>query len=119
MRKDDSMNQIGSQQNGPTELQGERAATQPGADRETTLVPVPISSSKRMRSVAIIIPLMIIAGLLLGFFPRWHERRMAIGDMNQLVVPTVSVVSLTPLTMADGLILPAEIRPWREASIYA
>jgi RND family efflux transporter MFP subunit len=39
--------------------------------------------------------------------------------MNQLVIPTVSVVSLTPLKMMAALILPAEIRPWREASIYA
>jgi len=72
-----------------------------------------------MRSATIIIPLVIIGGLLLGFFPLWHERRTAISDMNQLAIPTVSVVSLNPLKVVDGLILPAEIRPWREASIYA
>jgi RND family efflux transporter MFP subunit len=72
-----------------------------------------------MRCAAIIIPLLVIGGLLLGFFPRWHERRTAISDMNQLAIPTVSVVSLAPLKGEDGLILPAEIRPWREASIYA
>ncbi|HUD48068.1 MAG TPA: efflux RND transporter periplasmic adaptor subunit [Candidatus Baltobacteraceae bacterium] len=72
-----------------------------------------------MPTATIIIPLIIIGGLLLGFFPRWHERRTAISDMNQLAIPTVSVVSLTPLKSVDGLILPAEIRPWREASIYA
>jgi membrane fusion protein, multidrug efflux system len=72
-----------------------------------------------MRSATIIIPLVIVGGLLLGFLPRWHERRTAVSDMNQLAIPTVSVVSLTSLKRVDGLILPAEIRPWREASIYA
>ena len=114
------MNQIEFQQNGTTELQqGEREATLHESDREASLVPVPTSSSKRMRSAAMIIPQIIVGGLLLGFFPRWHERLAAVADMNQLAVPTVSVVSLTPLKVADGLILPAEIRPWREASIYA
>jgi RND family efflux transporter MFP subunit len=72
-----------------------------------------------MRIAAIVIPLLVIGGLLLGFFPRLRERRTAMGDMTQLAILTVSVVSLTPLKSGDGLILPAEIRPWREASIYA
>jgi len=113
------MNRIELQNNGATESPGERAATPPVADQETRPEPVPTSSSKRMRIPFIIIPLIIIGGLLLGFFPRWHERHTAILDMDQLAIPTVSVVSLTPLKIVDGLILPAEIRPWREASIYA
>jgi len=72
-----------------------------------------------MRIAAFVIPLLVIGGLLLGFFPRLRERRTAVADMTQLAIPTVSVVSLTPLKSGDGLILPAEIRPWREASIYA
>jgi RND family efflux transporter MFP subunit len=72
-----------------------------------------------MGIAAIVILLLVIGGLLLGFFPRLRERRTAVADMTQLAIPTVSVVSLTPLKSGDGLILPAEIRPWREASIYA
>jgi len=113
------MNRIEFQQNGATELQGERKATPQETEREPRPAPVATSSSKRMSSVVIIITLIVIGGLLIGFFPRWHERRTATADMNQLAIPTVSVVSLTPLKMVDGLILPAEIRPWREASIYA
>jgi membrane fusion protein (multidrug efflux system) len=119
MRKDEFMNRIEFQQKDAIELQGEREATLQGVGRETSLAPVPTSLPRRMRSATVIIPLLIICGLLLGFFPRWREGRMAVSDMNQLVIPTVSVVSLTPLTVVDGLILPAEIRPWREASIYA
>jgi RND family efflux transporter MFP subunit len=39
--------------------------------------------------------------------------------MNQLAIPTVSVVSPTLGKSENGLVLPAEIKPWREASIYA
>ena len=113
------MNRIELQQNGAAESQGEQAATPQRADQETRLAPVTTFSARRMRSVTIIILLIIIGGLLLGFFPRWHERLTATGDMSQLAIPTVSVVSLTPLKTVDGLMLPAEIRPWREASIYA
>jgi RND family efflux transporter MFP subunit len=63
--------------------------------------------------------LIIVGGLILGFLPRWHQRSTAIADMNQLAIPTVSVVSPAPGKSGGGLLLPAEIRPWKEASIYA
>ena len=61
----------------------------------------------------------LIAGLVLGFVPRWHQGKTAVADMNQLSIPTVSLVSPTPEKSGNGLTLPAEIRPWREASIFA
>ena len=61
----------------------------------------------------------LVGGLLLGFFPRWHQRKTAVADMNQLAIPTVAVVSPAPETPGNGLSLPAEIRPWKEASIFA
>jgi membrane fusion protein, multidrug efflux system len=61
----------------------------------------------------------LIAGLAVGIVPRWRQARAASADMNQLAIPTVSVVSPTPEQAGNGLTLPAEIRPWREASIYA
>jgi RND family efflux transporter MFP subunit len=63
--------------------------------------------------------LILIGALALGFIPRWRQRRVATADMNQLAIPTVLVVSPAPEKAGDGLILPAEIKPWREASIYA
>jgi len=75
---------------------------------------------KRRRMAAIIIiALIVIGGLVLGYFPRWRQRRTATSDMSQLAIPTVSVVSPTPGKPGNGLVLPAEIRPWREASIFA
>jgi RND family efflux transporter MFP subunit len=113
------MNRNDLQQNGTTELKVEREAAPQGVDRETRLAPIPTSPSRRMRRATIIVPLIVIGGLVLGFLPRWRERRTAVADMTQLAIRTVSVVSLAPLKSGDGLILPAEIRPWREASIYA
>src|SRR5689334_18254132 len=52
----------------------------------------------------------LIAGLVLGFIPRWLQGRTAVADMNQLAIPTVSLVSPTPQTSGNGLTLPAEIR---------
>jgi RND family efflux transporter MFP subunit len=70
--------------------------------------------------VGVIIAVLILIGALaLGFFPRWRQRQVAVANMNELAIPTVLVVSPTFAHPGDGLSLPAEIRPWREASIYA
>ena len=76
-------------------------------------------SPKRWRIAATIIALLIFGGLVIGFLPRWRQRRAAMADMSQLVIPTVSVASPTPGKTGNGLVLPAEIRPWLEASIFA
>lgn len=74
---------------------------------------------KRKWVAGTIILFIIISGLVLAFLPRWREHRMAIAKMNQLAIPTISVISLAPLISENGLTLPAEIRPWREASVSA
>jgi membrane fusion protein (multidrug efflux system) len=113
------MERIQLHKDGETEVQGKGEVPFQRADQESSLAPVAGSSPRWMRIAAVVLPLLIIGGLLLGFFPRWHERRTAIADMQRLAIPTVAVVTLSPLKKENGLILPAEIRPWREASIYA
>jgi membrane fusion protein (multidrug efflux system) len=82
--------------------------------------PAEAKNSPKRRAIAVVIfALLIICGLVLGYLPRWRQRRTATADMSQLALPTVSVVSPTPGKPGSGLVLPAEIRPWREASIYA
>jgi membrane fusion protein (multidrug efflux system) len=61
----------------------------------------------------------VIGALVLGFFPRWRQRQTAEANMIELAIPTVSVVPPAYVKPGSGLTLPAEIRPWREASIYA
>jgi RND family efflux transporter MFP subunit len=75
--------------------------------------------SKRGRIAKAIIPLAIIAGLVLGFLPRWRRSRSTVADTTQLAIPSVSVVSPAPGSAGGGLVLPAELKPWLEASIFA
>jgi RND family efflux transporter MFP subunit len=86
------------------------------------VTPWPAAAKKsptRRLIAATIVGLIVIGSLLLGYFPRWRQRRTATADMSELAIPTVSVVSPTPGKPGNGLVLPAEIRPWREASIFA
>lgn len=82
-------------------------------------VPPARTSSRRKLVGGTILALLIIGGLVLGFLPRWRQTRAATADMNELAIPTVAVVSPAPGTAGSGLTLPAEIRPWQEAAIYA
>ena len=81
--------------------------------------PATKSPSKRGRIAAAIIALAIIGGLAVGFLPRWRQSRLTVADTTQLAIPSVAVVSPVTGTNAGGLVLPAEIKPWLEASIYA
>src|ERR1019366_443023 len=103
----------------------------PPADQAPAFIPKPLelpgpsvrpaanAPSKRKHIAGLILALLVIVGLTVGFLPRWRQRRLAVADSAQLVIPTVSVVSPAPEQAADGLVLPAEIKPWLEASIYA
>jgi RND family efflux transporter MFP subunit len=100
------MNQVEIHQNG---------ATAPAATGEPPAAP----STRRPWLAATVIAGLLLGGLVLGFLPRWNQSRQAVTDMNLLAVPTVAVVSPAPGKAGSGLVLPAEIRPWQEASIYA
>jgi RND family efflux transporter MFP subunit len=102
------MNKIELEPNSTTESQ-----------RDGDAQPTPTFSARHLRIAVVIIALIVIGALVIGFLPRWHQRQTAMSDMNQLVIPTVSVVSPTLEKSETGLVLPAEIKPWREASIYA
>jgi RND family efflux transporter MFP subunit len=121
-----------SQQNGATEESGKQpaafharepkadfASAQEAAGASVVAAMPPTPSAKRMRLAGAIIALIIIGALALGYLPRWHQRQTAMADMNQLAIQTVSVVSPTLEKSESGLVLPAEIKPWREASIFA
>jgi RND family efflux transporter MFP subunit len=47
------------------------------------------------------------------------QRKTATADTKQLAVPNVTVVSPSVSAPPDGLMLPAEVKPWQEASIFA
>ncbi|HYV30420.1 MAG TPA: efflux RND transporter periplasmic adaptor subunit, partial [Candidatus Binatia bacterium] len=96
-----------------------RSSAPTGPTAETNNKPAAKSPSERGRIIGAIIALVIVAGLVLGFLPRWRQSRSTATDTSQLAIPSVSVVSPTPGTNRAGLLLPAEVRPWLEASIFA
>jgi RND family efflux transporter MFP subunit len=77
------------------------------------------TSQRGFRRIAVVGAAVLLGALVMGFVPRLSQRKQAAADTNQLAIPSVSVVS--PITGAppDGLMLPAEVRPWQEASIFS
>jgi membrane fusion protein, multidrug efflux system len=71
------------------------------------------------RRLASIVGAVVVGGFVVGMVPRWHARGVALADTRELAVPTVSVAAPAPGHANDGLVLPAEVKPWLEASIYA
>ncbi len=92
------------------------APIQPPVEAHNKSAAIP---SKRGRIVGAIIVVAIVAGLALGFLPRWRQSRTTANDTGLLAIPSVSVVSPMKGTNTSSLILPAEVRPWLEASIFA
>src|SRR5437016_11809088 len=77
------------------------------------------TGQRGFRRIAVVGAAVLLAALVVGFVPRLSLRERAASDTNQLAVPTVSVVSPSTGAPPDGLMLPAEVRPWQEASIFS
>ena len=80
---------------------------------------VSFTGQRGFRRIAIVGAAVLLAALVVGFVPRLSQRKRAASDTNQLAIPSVSVVSPTTGAPPDGLMLPAEVRPWQEASIFS
>ncbi len=74
---------------------------------------------KRLRTVAVAVFLILVVAALGGLIPRWHARADLKVQTAELSVPTVLVVHPSPSKAGEGLLLPAEIRAFTEAPIYA
>src|SRR6266851_6299931 len=79
----------------------------------------PPRARRRFRRILIVGGAVVLIGLVIGFIPQLRERQTATADTNQLAIPTVAVVSPAASTPGSGLNLPAEVKPWQEASIFA
>lgn len=69
-------------------------------------------------AAAVVVALTII-GVVGGWMPRLQQKHSLNAATRELAVPTVAVVSPKPGQSGSGLPLPAEIKPWMEAPIYA
>ena len=87
--------------------------------RPVTLEEASFTGQRGFGRIAVVGAAVLLAAMVVGFVPRLSLRERAASDTNQLAVPTVSVVSPTTGAPPDGLMLPAEVRPWQEASIFS
>ena len=74
---------------------------------------------RRLYLILLISGVLLAFALLAGFIPRLQQRQMSAADTSQLAIQSVAVVSPTLVTPGAGLDLPAEVKPWQEASIYS
>jgi membrane fusion protein, multidrug efflux system len=79
----------------------------------------PIRARRRHRYILISGGALFLIALVGGFVPQFRQRQIATVDTKELAIPTVAVASPTITTPGSGLNLPAEVKPWQEASIFA
>src|SRR5690348_5602005 len=89
----------------------------PGSDEDKA---DPIRARRRHRVIMMSGgALLLLVALVAGFVPQFRQRQITTADTNQLAIPTVAVISPTVTTPHSGLNLPAEVKPWQEAAIFA
>lgn len=79
----------------------------------------PIRARRRFRRILIVGGAVVLIALVVGFIPQFRERQTATADTKELAIPAIAVVSPSANKPGSGLNLPAEVRPWQEASIFA
>ena len=79
----------------------------------------PPHSRRRLYLVLVIGAALLGLALLVGFIPRWQQQQMSAAATSELAVQSVAVVSPQLMTPKSGLDLPAEVKPWQDASIYS
>jgi membrane fusion protein, multidrug efflux system len=79
----------------------------------------PVGARRRYRFILMSGGAMLLIALVGGFVPQFRQRQTAAADTKELAIPSVAVVSPIATTPHSGLNLPAEVKPWQEASIFA
>jgi membrane fusion protein (multidrug efflux system) len=79
----------------------------------------PFLGTRGARRLIVLGIVLLLIAVLAGVLPRLAQHRVATADTKQLAVPNVSVVAPNVGPSADGLMLPAEVKPWQEASIFS
>lgn len=73
----------------------------------------------RLGKAGMLAGLLVVIGVLFGLLPRLHHRAALRAETLELATPTVMVVSPVAAKSGTSLVLPAEVRPFLEAPIYA
>lgn len=73
----------------------------------------------KLGRIALAAAVIVIVAAIAGFLPRWRQRDALRAETRDLAVPTVIVVSPAIGKASPGLALPAEVKAFVEAPIYA
>jgi RND family efflux transporter MFP subunit len=90
-----------------------------------TFLQNPESAAKHQRSlvkflvISLIAIVLIVMGVIAGLIPRWRQQTELNAETRELSIPAVTVISPKPGQSMIHAALPAEIKPWMEAPIYA
>lgn len=96
---------------------GQPRPEQPG--QAASKAETPAKPRSRLRLIAGVVAVVLVIAFFVGALPHWRQSKAAKSYTQQLATNTVAVVSPAPGKPDAGLMLPAEVRPWLEASIYA
>lgn len=77
------------------------------------------SSRKKLWPLALIAAVLIALAFVAGYIPRAHHRVTLAEETRELAIPSVIVVTPEPGKATPDLVLPAEVRAFTEAPIYA
>ncbi|MBI5594359.1 MAG: efflux RND transporter periplasmic adaptor subunit, partial [Deltaproteobacteria bacterium] len=69
--------------------------------------------------ISLIAVVLIGTGVITGMIPRWRQQTELSAETRELSIPAVTVISPKPGQSMVHSALPAEIKPWMEAPIYA
>ena len=92
--------------------------TEPQSPSGPTSSPPPVPPVKLGRA-AVVAAVVILVAVGAGLWPRWRQRDARTAEARALAVATVKVVTPAFGRAAAGLTLPAEVKAWVEAPIYA
>jgi len=81
----------------------------------STAQPPPV----RLTRILFIIVLLVIAGLAIGFIPRWLSKHKLLAETHADSVPSVNTVVPLAAKADLGTPLPADVQPFIQASIHA
>ncbi|HWF18172.1 MAG TPA: efflux RND transporter periplasmic adaptor subunit [Verrucomicrobiae bacterium] len=90
-----------------------------GQDKAASNTQTAAKPRSHLRLIAVVAAIVLVIGFFVGMIPHWRQSKAADIYTQQLAITTVAVVSPAPDKSGAGLMLPAEVRPWLEASIYA
>lgn len=77
------------------------------------------ASPAKLSLAIVVVAILLTMGIIAGLVPRWKNHAELDASTVQTTIATVSVVTPKPGRPALPLALPAEIKPWTEAPIYA